>query len=156
MSKRHISSVSSVIYPGVGSDDLHLGQIQAEVVATLGKPESTTRKYEGQFFYNYPDLGIEVDFAHRGGRVAYLFFFRQGVRGNRQADVITDRGIRPGDTREKVLNLLGDPEEKGAPTILNSGKHFGEWFSYHAGINLQFGSDGRVDMITITAARWIA
>jgi len=122
------------------------------VAAILGKPESRTRKYEGQYFYNYPLCGLEVDFGVQGGVVTYIFCFRDGVRGNRQANVTTEGGIAPGDTKERVLAVMGEPDERGEPVSLHSGIRFGEWFRYDAGINFQFGDDGRVDMVTITAA----
>jgi len=141
---------ASILKPGFGSDALHIGQSEAEVIAVLGKPESRTRKYKGQYFYNYPLRGLEVDFGERGGSVKYIFYFRGGIRGNRQAEVVTDVGVAPGDVRDKVLQLLGPPDERGAPVTLHSGTRFGEWFRYRSGINFQFGDDGRVDMITIT------
>jgi hypothetical protein len=147
------SSNASLIKPGFGCDILHLGQSELDVMSALGRPETRTEKYKGQYFYNYPSRGIEVDFARKGGVIAYLFFFREGVRGNRQANVETEQGIGPGDTKEQVLRLLGEPDENGAPEVLNSGVRFGEWFSYRAGINLQFGEDGRVNMITITSPK---
>lgn len=152
MSNRLKSPDTSVIKPGFGSNALHIGQTESEVIAFLGKPESRTRKYEGQYFYNYPNQGLEVDFGKRGGRVEYIFYFREGVRGNAQANVGTDCGIRLGDTKEHVLKAYGDPDEQGAPVVLNSGSRFGEWFRYRAGINFQFGADERVDMITVTSA----
>lgn len=93
-----------------------------------------------------------MDFRKRGGKTKYIFYFGEGVgvRGNRQADVMTDVGIKPGDTRERVLKLHGDPHKKGAPVTLSDGTRLGEWFRYRSGINFQFGQDGRVDMITIT------
>ena len=142
---------NSVIMPGYGSQTLHVGQAECEVVGALGKPESRTRKYKGQYFYNYPSRGLQVDFDQQNGeRVANLFYFRDGVGGNRQANVTTDTGIRPGDTRKKVLKLLGDSDEKGSPEILSSGARFGDRFRYRTGINLEFDEDGRVNMITVT------
>lgn len=143
----------SVIKAGFGSDALHIGQAEADVVSVLGKPENKTWKYKGQYFYNYPKLGVEVDFGKRGGRVKYIFYFREGIRGNHQADVVTDVGIRLGDTKKDVLKLLGDPDEMGTPITLHSGTHFGEWFRYRGGINFQFGEDERVDMITVMSPR---
>ena len=141
-----------VVRSGIGADSLHIGQTEQEVLTVLGSPESTTRKYEDQYYLNYPTQGLEIDLKEHGGRIKYLYFFRSGVRGNNGARVVTSKGIRPGDTRQRVLDLLGDPDEKGSPVDLNSGTHFGEWFRYANGINFQFGKDDRVDMITITEA----
>lgn len=144
------SPPSFVVEPGVGSKNLHIGQTEEEVLTVLGKPENVTRKYKGQYFYDYPSKGLEVDFGKSGGRVKYLYFFRSGVRGNQGANVVTTHGIRPGAPRRRVLELLGEPQERGAPVELNSGSRFGEWFSYASGLNVQFGEDKRVDMITVT------
>jgi hypothetical protein len=137
--------------PGFGSECLHLGQIETEVRELLGKPESITRKHKGQFFYNYPSLGLEVDFGKSGGEVAYLFFFREGFRGNRQGPMETVHGIRPGDSKDKVLQLLGTPSKERASVQLNMGGQLEAWFQYLIGINFQFGPDDSVDMITIVA-----
>jgi hypothetical protein len=150
--KRHPNAPRiRTVKAGFGSQTLHIGQTEEQVQSVLGKPESRTRKYKGQYYYNYPGKGIEIDFGKPRGRAKHIFFFRKGVRGNRQARVLTDAGIRPGDTRERVLELLGDPGDRGNPVVLNSGIHFGEWFHYRSGINFQFGQDGRLDMITITS-----
>ena len=141
-----------VLKPGFGSSTLHLGQTEAEVKAILGKPESCTRKYEGQYFFNYPLRGLQVDFGVQGGVVTYIFYFRDGVRRNCQANVLIEGGIAPGDTKEKVLARMGEPNERGEPVTLHSGIRFGEWFHYDAGITFEFGDDGKVDMVTITAA----
>lgn len=137
--------------PGHGSEVLHIGQSESEIIAVLGKPESRTRKYEGEYYYNYPSRGLEFDFGERGGRVRYIFCFREGVRGNRQAAVVTDLGLKPGDTRQRVLRLMGNPQQQGTPVVFRDGTRFGDWVRYANGINFQFGEDGRVDMITITA-----
>lgn len=142
--------VKLVIEPGFGSDDLHIGQTEQEVLTVLGKPESVTRKYKGQYFYNYPSQGMEIDFGKRGGRTKFLYFFRSGVRGNQGAKVVTSHGIKPGDRQRRVLEVLGDPQKAGPATVLNSGTRLGEWFSYASGLNLQFGEDRRIDMITVT------
>jgi|ERR1035438_514183 hypothetical protein len=150
--KVHVRSLDiSVVKPGFGSDALHVGQTESEVVAVLGKPESRTRKYKGEYYYNYPSKGLEVDFGKRGGLIKHIFCFRKGFRGNRQAGVVTDLGVKPGDTQENVLRLMGKPDAKGGPLTLRSGDCLAEWFRYNDGINFQFSEDGRVDMITITS-----
>lgn len=137
--------------PSFGSDLLHLGQEEEEVRAQIGNPASITRRHKGQYFYNYPDIGLEVDFGTRGGRVSYLFFFRDGFRGNRPGPMETIQGIRPGDPTSKVLQLLGRPTKQGEPVKLDMGGQLEAWFHYGIGINFQFGSDDVVNMITITA-----
>jgi len=144
-----------IVKPGWGSSDLHLGQSEREVQLLLGVPESVTRKYKGQYFYNYPRHGLEVDFGKKGGQVEYLFFFREGFRENRQAPMETIHSIRPGDSRKKVMDLLGRPDSEGKAIQLNMGGKLAAWFLYNTGINLQFGEDDRIDMITITAAERI-
>lgn len=84
------SSKVFTIKPGFGSETLHVGQTEQDVKIVLGKPESRTRKYEGQYYYNYPSKGIEVDFGGRVSGIKFIFYFREGVRGNRQAKVVTD------------------------------------------------------------------
>jgi hypothetical protein len=58
-SRKPNSSLNLVIEPGFDSEDLHIGQTEQEVVSVLGKPESVTRKYKGQYFYNYPIQGFK-------------------------------------------------------------------------------------------------
>jgi hypothetical protein len=139
--------------PGFGSGWLHLGQFEREVLERLGKPESVTRKYKGQYFYNYPSLGLEVDFGIRGGSIACLYFFREGFRGNRQSPMETVYGIRPGDSRERVLESLGQPTSEGKAVTLNMGGTLEAWFRYDIGINFQFASDDAINMITLTSPR---
>jgi len=143
------SSKRQVIRPGFGSDDLHLGQTKHDVLTLLGKPEGTTRKYKGQYFLNYPAQGLQVDLGKANGRVKYLYFFRSGVRGNRAATIVTDRGIRLGDTQQAVLKRLGEPQEKGKGVVITPRIRLGDWFHYARGITFEFGDDGRIDMITL-------
>jgi len=72
------------------------------VVAVLGKPESRTRKYKGEYYYNYPVRGWRWISENAGGLIKHIFCFRKGFRGNRQAGVVTDLGVKPGDTQENV------------------------------------------------------
>jgi hypothetical protein len=146
---QHINALCWIMKPGFGSECLHLGQSEEHVRKFVGTPESITRKYKGQYFYNYPGLGLEVDFGERGGDAAYLFFFRQGFRGNRQGSMKTVHGISPGDKREKVLKLLGPPTSEGESVALNMGGSLDAWFQYDIGINFQFGPDDVINMITI-------
>ncbi|GAC1646546.1 MAG: hypothetical protein NVS9B15_04670 [Acidobacteriaceae bacterium] len=128
---------------------MHLGQSRKEIVETFGEPESITSQYRGEYYLNYPSIGFEVDIGSRNGVAKYMFFFREGVRGHSGADVILEGGLKLGDTRFQVIKILGEPSKSGDPTTLNSGESFGEWFSYSFGVNLQFGTDNRIDMITI-------
>ena len=139
------------IRAGFGADTLHLGQTKEELVSSIGKPESITRKYRGQYFLNYPSQGVQVDLGNSRGRVKYLYFFRRGVRGNEAAKIVTDRGIRPGDTQKKVLRRLGEPQEKGRGVVITPKLRLGDWFHYHEGITFEFGGDECIDMITITS-----
>ena len=145
-----LSSLTKLlIRPGFGAESLHLGQSKSGVLSTVGKPESITRKYRGQYFLNYPTQGLQVDLGRSTGSVRYLYFFRSGVRGNHAATVATDRGIRPGDTQQKVLKRLGKPQEKGSGVAITERLRLGDWFHYADGMTLEFGDDKRVDMITI-------
>lgn len=138
-----------VVQPGYGSEQLHLGQNEREVRDLLGAPDSITRKFEGQYFYNYHPLGIQLDFGKRGGRVRYIYFFRGGVRNYRRAKMATSDALSVGDRRSKVLSRRGRPDQKGEAFVLNWGEFSGEWMTYDDGINFQFGRDHKVDMIAI-------
>ncbi|HZQ17926.1 MAG TPA: hypothetical protein VFA90_04325 [Terriglobales bacterium] len=153
MTENEQASGLLMIRPGYGADNLHLGQTESEIVIALGQPESRTRKYKGEYYYNYPGLGFEFDFGQRGGLVRYIFCFREGFRRNRQARVVTDRGIKPGDSKEAVLKLMGRPDAQGKATTLHFGDRLAAWFRYNDGINFQFDDDGRIEMITIAAPR---
>jgi len=133
-----------IVRPGYGSRELHLGQDEKQVRELLSEPESV-RRYapEGQYFYNYPGVGIELDFGKKGGCVKYVYFFRKGVQNHRQANVVTTDGLGLADRRSKVLKLLGKPDKTGG------GTYYGEWMTYNKGITLEFGVDHRIDMITI-------
>jgi hypothetical protein len=143
-----------VIRPGFGAKTLHLGLSQQEVRESLGKPSSVTRKYEGQYFFNYANLGIEVDFGQKDGHITYIFFFRKGVSGHQQTAMVkTAEGILLGDSKEKVLEALGPPDGESPAVELSSGGTVAAWFRYDIGLNFQFSSDDLVDMITVSYAR---
>lgn len=136
--------------PGFGSNALHLGQTEQEVQSFLGTRESLTRKFPGQYFYNYPSKGIEVDFGCRGGLAAHLYFFRKGFRENSGSRMRTIGNIAPGETRQRVLAVFGKPQRESEALPFLHGRMIDAWSHYDIGINFQFGDDNRVNMITIT------
>jgi hypothetical protein len=148
-SSRQRDPMMLILRPGRGSAEIYLGQNEKQVRRILGVPRSIVGKYKAQYFYNYPALGIEVDFGKKGGRAKYLYFFREGVRKHRQAAVVTTDGLKPADPRTKVLRKLGRPDRSGKGITLTDGGFFGEWMTYNQGITFEFGPDHRIDMITI-------
>jgi len=140
-----------LMIPGFGSSLLHRGQTELEVETVLGKRESLTRKFKGQYFYNFPSQGIEVDFGRRGGVVEYLFFFREGFRGNSKSLMFTLENIQPGDPREKVLRVFGRPQAEDQRRPFLGRRTLDAWLHYDAGINFQLGTDDCINMITICA-----
>ena len=138
-----------VVRPGYGADELHLRQTEQQVRKFLGKPESVIRRFKGQYFLNYFKKGVQVDIGKTGGRVRYIYFYREGVMDYSGARVLTLDGLTVADSRSRVLRRRGKPDKSGKPFVLNWGEYVGEWCYYQDGINFTFGRDHRVDMISI-------
>jgi hypothetical protein len=140
----------AIVKAGVGFEKVRLGQTENEVRMVLGKPDRVIRRFEDSYFLIYSDLGMDLDFGERGGRLKIIFFYRNGVQGHREARMRTDRGVRLGDTHSKVLSIYGDPNSRSSLTGLPSGKHPSEWIYYNEGIQFDLGVDNRVEVISVS------
>ncbi len=139
-----------VVWPGYGNDEIRLGRDESQAKAVLGVPDKRIRKHKGHYFYIYKKKGIDLDFGKRGARLKVIFFFQKGVHEHDQARIVTERGIRLGDLRSRVLEVYGKPDETGEPFTLHTGEHFREWFYYSNGIQFRFNKKNKVDEISIS------
>jgi hypothetical protein len=144
--KREIAVVCS----GYGTNEIRLGQTERQAKAVLGMPDKRIRKHKGYYFFIYLKRGMDLDFGKRGGKLKFIFFFRNGVYEHDQAKIITDRGVRLGDSRSRVLELYGEPDQMGDACILHNGNYFREWFYYSAGIQFSFSRNHKVDEISVS------
>jgi len=139
-----------VVQPGFGSAGVHLGQTEQEVKIGLGKPDRIIRKFKDSYFYIYQGKGINLDFGKRGGKLKIIFFYQEGAKNPQDTKVRTDRGVRLGESRSKVLRIYGEPDQRGDPFVLHSGDYFREWFYYTEGIQFRFNQDKKIDEISIS------
>ena len=77
-----------IVCPGTGSESVFIGATEAEIVSTLGQPQSVS-KYKAHRYYLYPKLGLEVDFNPRSRKAKALVFHRSGVDGYRHSPAET-------------------------------------------------------------------
>src|SRR2546423_5344989 len=140
----------TVVWPGYGTDEIRLGQRESHAKAVFGIPDERIRKYDGYYFYVYKKRGVDLDFGKRGGKLKVIFFFQKGVYEHDRAKIVTERGIRLGDSRSRVLEVYGEPDEKGESFILHTGEYFREWFYYSDGIQFRFSPKNKVDEISIS------
>ena len=141
---------TTVVWPSYGTNEIRLGQTESQAKAVLGMPDQRIRKHDGYYFYVYKKKGLDLDFGKRGGKLKVIFFFQKGIYEHDRAKIITDRGIRLGDSRSKVLRSYGAPDQKGDPFILHTGNRFSEWFYYSDGIQFRFSIENKVDEISIS------
>jgi hypothetical protein len=139
-----------LIQPGIGLPQIQLGQKVEEVIERIGKPDKIVGKFPDAYFLIYRSQGIDLDFGKRGGKLKAIFFYREGVESHKGSKAKTDKGIRLGDTRSKVLKIYGEPAYKSGPSILIDGYYSRECFYYEDGIQFRFGKDNRVDDISIS------
>src|SRR6266404_3791727 len=137
-------------WPGYGTNEIRLGQTESQAKAVLGMPDQRTRKHQGYYFYIYKKKGLDLDFGKRGGKLKVIFFFQKDVYEHDRAKIITDRGIRLGDSRSRVLEVYGEPDQRGESCILHNGDYFREWFFYSDGIQFSFSRHNKVDEISIS------
>jgi hypothetical protein len=140
---------STVLIEGYGSADLHLRGLGSRVKLLLGKPDSKKRGFGLREFWVYKHRGVDVSVSTKSGRVLSLFFYNQGADGHRRSPVITHKGLRPADSRSKVLRLYGQPTKSSEAFETQFGKYVREWFSYRSGVGFHFGSDKQVEIISI-------
>ncbi|SRR6266545_2385178 len=140
----------TVVWPGDGTDEIRLGRGESQAKAVFGVPDKRIRKHKGHYFYIYLKRGMDLDFGKRGGKLKVIFFFQKGVHEHDRARIVTERGIRLGDLRSRVLEVYGKPDETGESFTLHTGEHFREWFYYSDGIQFRFNQKKRVDEISIS------
>lgn len=140
----------TVAWPGYGTEEIRLGQTESQVKEVLGRPDRRIRKHRGYYFYVYKGKGLDLDFGKRGGKLKAIFFFQKGVYEHDKAKIITDRGIRLGNLRSRVLETYGEPDQKGEAFVLHTGKAFHEWFYYFEGIQFRFSIDNKVEEVSIS------
>jgi hypothetical protein len=148
--KNSMKKTLGVARPGYGTDEIPLGLTENQVKAVLGRPDHRIRKHTGHYFYVYNKKGLDLDFGKRGGKLKVIFFFQKGVYGHDKARIQTDRGIRLGDSRSRVLEIYGQPDHKGEAFTLHTGKTFLEWFYYNVGIQFRFSVDNKVCEISLS------
>ncbi|MGI8835349.1 MAG: hypothetical protein ACR2H4_01780 [Pyrinomonadaceae bacterium] len=140
----------TVVWPGYGTAEIRLGWGESQAKAVLGAPDKRIRKHKGHYFYIYKRRGMDLDFGERGGKLKVIFFFQKGVQEHDPARIVTERGIRLGDLRSRVLEVYGKPDETGEPFTLHTGEYFREWFYYSDGIQFRFNQKNTVDEISIS------
>jgi outer membrane protein assembly factor BamE (lipoprotein component of BamABCDE complex) len=133
-----------IVYAGKGSESLFIGETQTEVVNLLGQPRSISSKFEGHYYYLYPELGLQVDFNPETRKVKTLLFHRDGINGYKQSPAETTGGLSPGVTKRRVLDILGMPN-KGNTGV----ESVREWFWYQQGIQFDFDEHGIADVMII-------
>lgn len=132
------------LQPGVGFDDLFIGQSEGHVLDLWGEPEQREQLNDSSYLI-YKKLGLEVELQE--GRVYRLFFFaRKGANGG--AAVSVD-GITFGTQKRLVTQRLGSPAERGPGRVLSNRKYVRVWFLYPDGVQFEFGKSGKVQVITI-------
>ena len=111
-------SPASLILPGEGITGVSIGDTAEMVVATLGDPQGkTTRVVAGQDspileYFMYKPLGLDIFFQDE--RVKTIFLYNEGSEDHHIFPGRSPNGIHLGSTRSDVLELLGEPEDKGA------------------------------------------
>lgn len=140
----------TVVWPGYGTEEIRLGQGESQAKTLFGIPDKRIRKHKGHYFYIYKKRGMDLDFGKRGGKLKVIFFFQKAVHGHDRARIATERGIRLGDLRSRVLEVYGKPDDTGEPFTLHTGEHFREWFYYSDGIQFRFNQKNKVDEISIS------
>lgn len=138
-----------MISSSFGLNQLHLGQTEAQVQSILGRPDKKIKDLTGSYYYVYHEAGVDLDFGKSGGKVKVIFFYRNGCQGHNGAEVRTDRGVKPGDARSKMLRLYGSPDKQGGPLSLPRGGYSGEWFFYNEGIQFELGPDQKINVISV-------
>jgi hypothetical protein len=138
------------VRPGFGSTDVHLGQTEQEVKIYLGNPDRIIHKFKSSYFYIYEDRCVNLDFGKKGGKLKIMFFYQEGTKCFQSTKIRTDRGVKLGDSRSKVLRIYGEPDQRGDPFVLHNGDYFREWFYYIEGIQFRFSQDKKISEISIS------
>jgi hypothetical protein len=92
----------------------------------------------------YPELGFECIVSRRTGRVLSIFFHK--------AIALAGKDIF-GASEDRVRALYSSPSREGGGFRVGDDKFFGRWFSYGSGIGFHFDEAGRVETISVFAAK---
>jgi len=127
---------------------MSFGCLIREVKNVLGRPDSV-KTYSDEIWLSFFDAGIDCCFGKTQKTLTALNFFRDGVSGHTQAQVITQDGLSPGVPKIVVLQRLGDPSQSDAAWVDRDGKWHWSWIKYPSGIAFEFGHDGKADVMTL-------
>ena len=139
----HARPLPNELEPGFGAPDLRLGQSEGQVIDLWNEPDRKER-LEMSHYFLYNRLKLEVEFQK--GRVERLFFFKPA--DSKRGIEILRRQVSYGMSWTQIVRKFGKPTEQGkGRTILR--KYVRSWTSYPAGVQFEFGKNGKLELITI-------
>ena len=132
------------LQPGIGFDDLFIGQSEGHVLDLWGEPEQRERVDES-FYLIYKSRALEIELQE--GQVYRLFFFAR--KGRNRGMPVAVNGVSFSATKRQVTKSFGPPEDRGPGRVLSNRKYLRAWFLYPQGVQFEFGKSGKVELITI-------
>ena len=132
------------LFPGYGTEKLHLGQSVDVLEKQLGPPES--RSSEGSFreYWLYPSVALEGIVSRRSGRILSLFFRKQTS--------FVDKGLF-GLNEAEVRESYSEPSHVGGGFQSKFVGYIGRWMTYDSGIGFYFDEAGLVETISVFARK---
>ena len=132
------------IIPGRGTERLHLGQTSGYLRSAFGPPGRRRKAGAFREYWVYPELGFECIVSRRSGRI--LSIFLHSAHKLEGSEVF-------GASEDRIRALYSSPSLEGGEFRVDDGKFFGRWFSYDSGIGFHFDESGRVETISVFAAK---
>lgn len=105
----------AVIVAGKGWGKVQVDAQRKDVESVLGKGEGEegSEYLDGVYFREYPEMGVQVSYSHKGNKVVAIFFYNKQHRYENMATspVKTDKGIDWSATYKQVKEAYGKPKE---------------------------------------------
>ena len=109
------ASSKNMIVAGFGWGAVTVNADRAIVEKTLGKGEGDegSEYLDGVYFREYPEMGIQVSYTHKGSKVHAIFFYNKQHRYENMATapVKTDKGVGWETTYKELRKVYGKPKE---------------------------------------------
>jgi hypothetical protein len=135
------------VRPGYGIEALHLGATTTDLQARFGEPAVRRRSGSFREYWIYPSDHFDCIVSRRSRRVLSIFFHA----GNR----LMEPGIFH-QNETAVRTEYSAPALEGGGFTSMTGNFINRWYSYDNGLGFDFDQKGRLQTVSVFAAKQTA
>ncbi len=136
-----------MIVPGKSINNLRLRQPTSSLPARMGRPAKRTLTDSFREYWIYPEAGIDLMVSKRSKRVLSIFVHQPENSSTDSIDSLLNA------TEQEIRERFSSPSREGKPFSTQDKSFYSHWYSYDSGLGFHFNPEGRVETISIFAAK---